>query len=65
MFKLDLLPAAYGDCIVITYGANQAPSRILIDAGTTPTWKNSLRDHLGASAHLELQDPLDKSRLKA
>ena len=54
MFQLDLLPAAYGDCIMITYGTDRNPSRILIDAGTTPTWKNALRDHLGASAHLEL-----------
>ena len=54
MFQLEMLPAAYGDCILITYGAESTPCRILIDAGTTPTWENSLREHLGPGAHLEL-----------
>jgi len=54
MFQLEMLPAAYGDCILITYGAESNPWRVLIDAGTNPTWKNSLREHLGPNAHLDL-----------
>ncbi|MGB5744683.1 MAG: MBL fold metallo-hydrolase [Sedimenticolaceae bacterium] len=40
-----MLPAAYGDCIVISYGSE--PVRyVLIDAGTTPTWSEALRPYL-------------------
>lgn len=54
MFEIELLPAAYGDCIVITYGTPADPHQILIDAGTTPTWQGSLRSRLGPRARLEL-----------
>lgn len=43
--QVEMLPAAYGDCILISYGDN--PERyVLIDAGTQPTWLNALRPHL-------------------
>ena len=38
MFNIEMLPAEYGDCLVITYGTRQAPRRILIDGGTPGTF---------------------------
>ena len=40
-----MLPAAYGDCLLITYGSRQL-HHMLIDAGTQPTWHDHLRPHL-------------------
>jgi beta-lactamase superfamily II metal-dependent hydrolase len=40
-----MLPAAYGDCLLITYGTRRL-RHVLIDAGTQPTWANHLRPHL-------------------
>lgn len=34
MYRIHLLPAEYGDAIVVEYGETQPPKRILIDAGT-------------------------------
>src|SRR5579859_4415101 len=34
-----MLPAAHGDCIWIEYGNVDSPKRILIDAGTLPTYR--------------------------
>lgn len=51
---VELLPAAYGDCILISYGS---PERfVLIDAGTTPTWTEALKPHLKKRGveHIEL-----------
>lgn len=39
MFRIEMLPAAHGDCIWITYGAAEDPKRILIDGGTRFTYK--------------------------
>jgi len=33
MFRIELLPALHGDCILIQYGSDAAPRRILIDGG--------------------------------
>ncbi len=33
MFRIELLPALHGDCIMIQYGSADAPRRILIDGG--------------------------------
>lgn len=55
MLRVDMLPAAYGDCIILSYGAR--PMRhVLIDAGTTPIWDKALRPHLAEHGirHLEL-----------
>jgi beta-lactamase superfamily II metal-dependent hydrolase len=38
MFCIELLPAEYGDCLWIEYGDPKAPSRVLIDGGTTKTY---------------------------
>lgn len=44
MLRVELLPAAHGDCILLSYGS---PGRhVLIDAGTTPTWEQHLKPHL-------------------
>ena len=45
MLRVELLPAAYGDCIVCSYGT-RTKRHVLIDAGTMPTWKAELRPHL-------------------
>ena len=34
MFDIEMLPAAHGDCLVVTYGTKEEPHRILIDGGT-------------------------------
>lgn len=46
-FRLSLLPARHGDCILIEYGEHPPWHRVLIDGGTDPTWK-SLRPTLEA-----------------
>ncbi|MCL5744988.1 MAG: MBL fold metallo-hydrolase [Acidobacteria bacterium] len=38
MFRIEMLPAGYGDCLWIEYGDENSPHRILIDAGTLPTY---------------------------
>jgi beta-lactamase superfamily II metal-dependent hydrolase len=35
MLRIEMLPAAQGDCLWIEYGAKAKPRRILIDGGTT------------------------------
>lgn len=48
-----MLPARYGDCILIEYGKRSDPRRILIDAGTEPTW-DDLKLRLERVKRLEL-----------
>jgi hypothetical protein len=38
MFRIDMLPANYGDCLWIEYGDPARPTRILIDGGTANTF---------------------------
>jgi beta-lactamase superfamily II metal-dependent hydrolase len=41
MFRLTLLPAHEGDCLLATYGEDgSAPTRMLIDGGRAGTWKD-------------------------
>lgn len=54
MFRIELLPAAYGDCILVTYGRGRYIYRMLIDAGTEPTWDGFLRARLEPGATIEL-----------
>ncbi len=49
-----MLPARHGDCIWIEYGTTRKTYRILIDAGPTPTWSDSLKERVGAKAEFEL-----------
>jgi beta-lactamase superfamily II metal-dependent hydrolase len=55
---LDVLPAAHGDALIITYGSPGAEHRILIDGGPAPTYADGLRAHLAAmdaaARHFEL-----------
>ena len=39
IFRMHVLAAGHGDCLWIEYGDAQAPQRILVDAGTTGTYK--------------------------
>jgi beta-lactamase superfamily II metal-dependent hydrolase len=39
MFKVQMLPAEYGDCLWIEYGDRDKPKRILIDAGTSSVYQ--------------------------
>ncbi len=40
MFVINMLPGGYGDCLWIEYGDADKPHRVLIDAGTLPTYKD-------------------------
>lgn len=49
MFTITMLPAHVGDSLWIEYGpAGSEPHRILIDCGTAPTWKGSLKARMDA-----------------
>jgi beta-lactamase superfamily II metal-dependent hydrolase len=43
MFRIEMLPAAQGDCLWIEYGSRRAMHRVIVDGGTAPTY-----DHLRA-----------------
>lgn len=52
-----MLPASVGDCLWIEYGRDSKPHRILIDCGTPPTYRQSLRakiESLGPKPFFEL-----------
>ncbi|MDO9167396.1 MAG: hypothetical protein Q7U13_14945 [Rhodoferax sp.] len=57
MFRIEMLPAAHGDCLWIEYGSGQQARRILIDGGPAHTYP-ALRErilHLPADErHFEL-----------
>lgn len=54
MFKVDLLPAAHGDCIWIEYGNARKRRFILIDGGPDSTWRTALREHIHQFNEVEL-----------
>jgi len=56
MFKITALPASYGDCLWIEYGADTAPNVILIDAGPSAPkgLKSRLQQLAARGGHLEL-----------
>jgi len=45
MLRIEMLPAAHGDCLWIEYGDPNKPSRVLVDGGTAPTY-TPLRDKI-------------------
>src|SRR5215470_5291224 len=56
MFRIEMLPAAEGDCLWIEYGSEAAPRRVLIDTGTPATYA-ALCDRIKAvkgPCHFEL-----------
>jgi len=57
VIRIELLPASFGDCILVEYGSGDLVRRILIDAGLKGTYKDALRPRLaaiGAPVALEL-----------
>lgn len=40
MFKIEMIKAAWGDCLWIEYGDREKPFRILIDGGITATYES-------------------------
>lgn len=57
MFRIDLLPAEYGDALWIEYGSGAVPHRVLIDCGTSAVFPR-IRDRILAlpveDRHFEL-----------
>lgn len=45
MFRIEMLPAAHGDCLWIEYGTGQRAYRILIDGGPAATY-HALRERI-------------------
>ena len=44
---VQALPASYGDALLVTYGDEKDPSRLLIDAGPANAFKSGVRAALG------------------
>jgi hypothetical protein len=40
LYRIHLLPALQGDCILLEYGDSERPHRVLIDGGMPGTWKH-------------------------
>lgn len=56
MLKIEMMPASYGDCLLVHYGTEAEPHRVLIDGGLEGNWKK-LKDRLaefGAPCALDL-----------
>lgn len=57
MIRIEMLPAAFGDCILVEYGDGAETRRILIDAGLKATFAKALKPRLariGKTVELEL-----------
>lgn len=54
MFRIDVLPAEFGDALWIEYGNRRKPKRILIDCGTEAVYRDTLR------ARIEALKPTDR-----
>jgi Metallo-beta-lactamase superfamily len=57
MFAVTMLPAAQGDCLWVEYGPADRPRHILIDGGTSPTYRKHLQRRLsalGANPYIDL-----------
>jgi hypothetical protein len=52
IFRIEMMPAREGDCLLVTYGNERETRRILIDGGRSATWQD-VRARLQAVA----QDP--------
>ena len=50
MFKLRVLQAEFGDCLILEYGTAAQPRYILIDGGPSSIYENHLREELRAIA---------------
>ncbi len=47
MLRLEMLPAAYGDALVLEWGTTRSPHRILVDAGPLSTYR-AVHDRVAA-----------------
>jgi beta-lactamase superfamily II metal-dependent hydrolase len=47
VLKIEMMPASYGDCILLQYGTARTRHRVLIDGGLEGNWRR-LRDRLAA-----------------
>lgn len=57
MFRLEVLPVSYGDCILLEYGAEGPPYRMLVDGGplqSLPTLRRCLNSFAASDRWLEL-----------
>lgn len=57
MFKLEMIFAFEGDCLLLHYGEDDQPEWILIDGGARTTWRDRLRPHLARMAE-QLGEPV-------
>ena len=48
LFKLEILKACHGDCLLLHYGSTDKPRLLLIDGGPRGTWRSFLKPHLTA-----------------
>jgi hypothetical protein len=48
MFKLRVLQAEFGDCLILEYGTPQSPRYLLVDGGPEETYVRHLAPELGA-----------------
>jgi hypothetical protein len=48
MLRIEMLPAAQGDALLIEYGDETKPRRILVDGGTKSSWTTGLRERVEA-----------------
>ena len=58
MIRVELLPAAFGDCILIEYGSACDMHRILVDAGLTGAYASALKPRLARIAKVVSLDLL-------
>src|SRR3982750_4502457 len=55
MLRLEMLPAAHGDALLVTWGSERRPHRMLVDAGALGTYR-AIHDRIEALGDLpELQ----------
>ncbi|MDH3403592.1 MAG: hypothetical protein OES32_14270 [Acidobacteriota bacterium] len=57
--ELDVLRAAYGDCLIVRYQNGEVPRHILFDGGPTRCWDDALEPHL-ESLWAEFKDEDDQ-----
>ena len=50
---LDVLPAKYGDSLVVSYGSDKQMNRLIIDGGPAPTYADGLRAYIAGLAPAE------------
>ena len=50
MLALDVVQAAFGDCLVLRYGSLERPRALLVDGGPSGTWEHHLRPVLARLA---------------